>query len=133
MTRCPARARTVLLFLGLLGSVEIQAQNTVPISHEALWLMKRVGNPVPSPDGKWVVFDVKEPAYDEKEESSDLWIVALADGNAPRRLTSTKSAESDAAWSADSGKIAFAAKREDDETQQVYVLDLVGGGDARRL
>ena len=38
--------------------------------------MKRVGAPAVSPDGKWVVFSVTEPAYDEKKEVADLWIVA---------------------------------------------------------
>ena len=47
-----------------------------------------------SPDGKWVVTSVTEPSYDEKKEISDLWIVP-ADGSAPpRRLTSSKAAES---------------------------------------
>ena len=126
-------AHILLLFLGVLWSVWAQAQQQVPISHETLWLMKRVGNPVPSPDGKWVVFELKVPAYDEKEESSDLWIVPLDGGNAPRKLTSTKSVESDAAWSEDSSQIAFAAKREYDEAPQIYVLDLVGGGDPQRV
>ena len=36
---------------------------------------ERVGAPVPSPDGKWVVFSLVEPAYDEKDQVSDLWIV----------------------------------------------------------
>ncbi len=50
-----------------------------------MWLMKRVGAPVASPDGKWVVFQVVEPAYIEANQVSDLWIVP-ADGSAkPRR------------------------------------------------
>src|SRR5262245_774929 len=77
------------------------AQTRRPITHEDVWLMKRVGAPVPSPDGKWVVFSVIEPAYDEKEQVSDLWLVP-ADGSAkPRRITFTKGAESGAAWSRD--------------------------------
>ncbi len=44
-----------------------------PLTHEAEWLMKRVGAPIPSPDGKLVVFAVTNPAYDEKDQSSDLW------------------------------------------------------------
>ena len=43
-----------------------------PITHEDVWLMKRVGAPVPSPDGKWVVFSVLEPSYDEKAQATDL-------------------------------------------------------------
>ena len=104
-----------------------------PITHEALWTMKRVGTPVPSPDGKWVVVPVVEPAYDEKDQSSDLWLVP-SDGSAKaRRITFTKGAESGAAWSPDSRCIAFSAKREGDDAPQIYVLDLSGGGEAARM
>ena len=104
-----------------------------PLTHEALFLMKRVGSPAVSPDGKWVTFSVSEPAYDEKKEAADLWIVP-ADGSAPpRRLTSSKGGESAPDWSPDSRKVAFSAKREDDEVAQVYVIDVAGGGEARRI
>jgi dipeptidyl aminopeptidase/acylaminoacyl peptidase len=103
-----------------------------PITHEALWLMKRVGSPAVSPDGRWAVFPVTDPAYDEKKEVVDLWIVPV-DGSAPaRRLTATKTGESGAAWSPESRRIAFSAKREDDEVSQIYVLDLAGG-EAQRI
>jgi len=102
------------------------------LTHETLYLMPRVGNPTPSPDGKWVVFSITKPSYDEKESSSDLWLVPAAGGAEPRQLTFTKSAESDVAWSPDSRRIAFSAKREGDEQNQIYILDL-GGGEARRV
>jgi Tol biopolymer transport system component len=57
------------------------AAGKVPLTHETMWMMKRVGAPNPSPDGKWVVFSLVEPAYDEKDQVSDLWIVP-ADGSA---------------------------------------------------
>jgi len=98
-----------------------------------MWLMKRVGAPVPSPDGKWVVFSVTEPAYEEKDQVSDLWIVP-ADGSAkPLRLTFTKGGESGLAWSLDSRRLAFTARREGDEAAQVYVLDVAAGGEAQRV
>jgi Tol biopolymer transport system component len=79
------------------------------------------------------VFGVSEPAYDRKEEFSDLWIVP-ADGSAkPRRLTFTKSPESGTAWSPDSRRLAFSAKREGDEVSQIYVLDVADGGEAIRV
>src|SRR4030095_6818980 len=59
-----------------------------PISHESMWLMTRVGAPVPSPDGKWVVFSVTEPAYDDKDQATDLWIASTDGKNHPRRLPS---------------------------------------------
>ena len=43
------------------------SQEEKKITHEDLWLLKRVGTPKLSPDGKWVVFNLTEPAYDEKE------------------------------------------------------------------
>ena len=52
---------------------------------------------------------------------------------APRRLTSSKGPESGPAWSPDSTRIAFAAKRDDDEVNQIYVLDVVRGGEAQRV
>jgi dipeptidyl aminopeptidase/acylaminoacyl peptidase len=122
----------LLLFAGETAALA-QAPAKAPLTHETLWLMKRVGAPTPSPDGRWVVFPVTEPAYDDKEQVADLWIVP-ADGSAePRRLTSGKAAESDPAWSPDSRRLAFSTRREGDEVPQVYVLDVVGGGEASRV
>jgi dipeptidyl aminopeptidase/acylaminoacyl peptidase len=98
-----------------------------------MWLMPRVGAPVPSPDGRWVVFPVIEPAYDEKDQVSDLWIVPADGSGAARRLTSTRAGESGVAWSADSRRIAFVTRREGDEQNQIYVLDVAGGGEAMRI
>jgi dipeptidyl aminopeptidase/acylaminoacyl peptidase len=104
-----------------------------PPTHEALFLMKRVGAPAVSPDGKWVITPVTEPAYDEKEQSSDLWLVP-GDGSAkPRRITFTKASESDVTWSPDSRRIAFSAKREGDDAAQIYLLDVASGGEAQRV
>jgi dipeptidyl aminopeptidase/acylaminoacyl peptidase len=103
-----------------------------PITHEDVWLMKRVGAPVPSPDGRWVVFAVTEPAYDDSAKVEDLWIVPADASAPPRRLTTAAGRESDPAWSPDGGRIAFVAKRTGDEVSQVYLLDL-GGGEPRRL
>lgn len=102
------------------------------ITHEDVWLMKRVGRPVVSPDGRWVVFQVTEPAYGAKDQTSDLWI-ARTDGSVPPRpLTRTKGSESDPSWSPDGRRIAFSAKRDPDEVAQVYCLDL-DGGEAERI
>ncbi len=116
-----------LLAFGLNG-----AEGRQPITHESLWLLKQVGAPVPSPDGRWVVVPVTEPAYDHKDEIADLWLVASDGQTPPRRLTSAKGKESNPTWSPDGRQIAFSARREGDEAAQLYVLDLAGG-EARRL
>jgi Tol biopolymer transport system component len=95
--------------------------------------MPRVGTPALSPDGKWVVMPVTMPAYDDKDQTSDLWLVPADGSAAPRKLTSTKASESGVTWSADSRRIAFSTRREGDEANQIYVLDLAVGGEAARV
>jgi dipeptidyl aminopeptidase/acylaminoacyl peptidase len=121
------------LFASPLGLRAADAPAKHAITHEDVWLMKRLGAPVPSPDGKWAVFSVTEPAYDAKDAWTDLWLKSLTDDAAPRRLTYSKGGEGGATWSPDGKKLAFAAKRDGDETGQIYVLDLAAGGEAERI
>ena len=132
--RRPLHAALAVLSLAapLAALAETHAVRT-PITHEKLWMMKRVGAPVPSPDGKWVVFPVVEPSYEPDKEASDLWLAAADGSTPPRRLTHTRAAEKGVAWSPDSRAIVFATKREGDEAEQIYLLDLTAGGEARRL
>ena len=131
--RLLAAASCVSLLVPSAGEAAEGAPARQPLSHEALWMMKRVGAPVVSPDGRLVVFTITEPSYDEKKELADLWI-APTDGSAkPRRLTSGKAAESGARFSPDGKRIAFSAKRDDDEVAQIYVLDVAQGGEAQRV
>ena len=104
-----------------------------PITHPDLWMMRRVEAPVVSPDGRWVVVGVTEPSYNEADQVTDLWLVPVDGSAAPRRLTHTKAGESGAAWSADSQRIAFSAKRDADEAAQIYILDVAAPGEAVRV
>ncbi len=128
------RALVVAALVGTsVWSVRAAESARRAITHEDAWLMKRVGVPAPSPDGKWVVFSVTQPAYDAKDQASDLWLAA-ADGTQPaRQLTFTKGAESGAAWSPDGARLAFVAKRDGDDAAQIYVLDVRRGGEAERI
>ena len=114
----------------MLGAEPAGAQQKRPITHEDVWLMKRVGEPVPSPDGNWVVVSVTEPAYDGDHQAAELWIVPATGGVAARRLTASRARESGVTWSHDSRRIAFSSKRDGDEVEQIYVLDIAGGGEA---
>ncbi|MEY4357403.1 MAG: hypothetical protein RL469_729, partial [Pseudomonadota bacterium] len=122
-----------LLLAAAVGAfVSSSAVAARAITHEDLWLMKRVGAPAVSPDGRWAVFAVLEPSYDEKAQVTDLWLVPTAGDTPPRKLTAYKGRESAPDWSPDSRKIVFAAKRDGDDSEQLYLLDLAGG-DAVRL
>lgn len=124
----------VLLLIPLaLIPLAVFAADKRPITHEDLWLMPRVGAPTVSPDGRQAVFTVTEPSYKKDESATHLWVVPT-DGSAPaRRITSSKSGESGVAWSPDSRRLAFSAKRGDDKQAQIWILDLAQGGEAQRL
>lgn len=123
----------LLIVVCLFFSNSLFAQGKEIITHESMWLMKRVGAPIPSPDGKWVAFSMTEPAYDEKDQASDLWIVSADGSQKPRRLTFSKAGEGGATWSPDGKRIAFSARREGDDAAQIYVLNVEGGGEAIRV
>ena len=121
-----------LLFVLLLPLAAADAGRRA-VTHEDVWLMRRVGSPVASPDGTRVVFSVTMPAYEAKAQTSDLWIVPVDGSAEPRQITHDKATESGVAWSPDSARIAFSAKREGDEAAQIYVIDLARGGEAQRI
>lgn len=103
-----------------------------PITHEDLWLFKRLSTPALSPDGSQAVVAVTTPAYDPAKVRSDLWIVATDGRSPPRQLTFGPEPEATPVFSPDGRRIAFSAKRADDSVAQIYVIDL-GGGEARRV
>lgn len=122
-----------LLLLALFAIAPAAAQQRHPITHEDVFLMKRVGAPALSPDGRWAVFSVTEPAYNSADQVSDLWIVPVDGSAEARRLTNTKGGEGGVAWSPDSRRIAFTAQREGDDAPQIYLLDIANGGEAQRV
>ena len=113
-------------------AASLQAAERRVITHEDLWLMPRVGAPVISPDGKHVVFPLSEPSYKKEEQVADLWLVPSDGSQPPRRFTSVKGTESDPAWSDDSRRLAFSAKRGDDKENQIYIIDMDRAGEAQR-
>jgi len=131
------RLSRVVFFGGLLAALPLVAQQDQlrPVTHEEVWLMKRLEAPVLGPDGRQAVVSVTEPSYEEDGDVADLWLIAVDGSKPPRRLTATPSAESGVDWRPDGGAIAFSAKRseEEDAQAQIFVMDMTGPGEAVRL
>jgi dipeptidyl aminopeptidase/acylaminoacyl peptidase len=121
----------VLLFAQSTGlAAHRKPDGKRPITHEDMIHMKRVGDPVLSPDGQWVLFGLGKEDYDQDKSETDLWIMR-SDGSDRRQLTTAKGTESSPAWSPDGTKVAFSARR--DAESQIYILDMKYGGESRQL
>ena len=110
-----------------------QAPARQPLTHEALWLMKRVGRPPSRPTGG--SSSSRSPSRPTTRRRRSPISGSCPPTAARRRAGSRppRAARAEPRWSPDSRRLAFTAKREDDEVSQIYVLDVAGGGEARRV
>ncbi|HXM32667.1 MAG TPA: S9 family peptidase [Chthoniobacterales bacterium] len=83
-----------------------------PFTFEDMMKLKRVGAPVPSPDGKWVVFDAVDVDLDANKKISHLWIVPATGGEA-RRLNQTPNHEERPRFSPDGKRLVWTSKATD--------------------
>ena len=56
------------------------AQAKHPFTFEDMMKLKRVGEPVISPDGKWVIFSVVDVSLEANTKTPHIWIVPTAGG-----------------------------------------------------
>src|SRR6266513_2161025 len=113
------------LSLGLTASVF--AQNAKhPFTFEDMMKMKRVGAPVPSPEGKWVEFDCVDVDLEANTRISHLWIVAASGpAAAGRRLNPTPNHEERPRFSPDGKRLIWTSKATD--PTQIWMCDFDSG------
>jgi dipeptidyl aminopeptidase/acylaminoacyl peptidase len=103
------------------------------MTHEHMWMLKKIGAPALSPSGKWVIYSRLETSYNLDEQTSDLWLAASDGSTEPRKITNSKGGEDNYFWHPTLNQIYFTAKREGDEVAQLYQLNLDLGGEAQRI
>src|SRR2546421_8440248 len=99
------------LSLGLTASVFAQNAKQ-PFTFEDMMKLKRVGAPVPSPDGKWVVFDCVDVDLEANTRISHLWIVP-ASGGEMRAVDRTPNYEVPPRCSAGGRRLSLRSKKSD--------------------
>src|ERR1035438_2544237 len=64
-------------FIAALLAVPVIAQAKPPFPLEDMMKLRRVGEPVPSPDGKWVLFSAVDVDLAANTKTPHIWIVPL--------------------------------------------------------
>jgi dipeptidyl aminopeptidase/acylaminoacyl peptidase len=111
--------RVFSVFLLMLWIVPIFAQSRRPFTFEDMMALKRVGEPVVSPDGKWVVFSVVDVSLEANTKTPHIWIVPTAGGQ-EREIIADQDADRPR-WAPDGKQFAFISTKE--EGSQVWVAD----------
>ena len=111
-------AITFLLASSLFA--QSQPSQKHPFTFEDMMKLKRVGAPVPSPDGKWVVFDCEDVDLAANVKTSHLWIVP-ANGGESRRLNPTPNHEERSRFSLDGKHLIWTSKATD--PTQIWMCD----------
>src|SRR5215468_10859451 len=129
--------RALILLFTVFSVVPIFAQAKHPFTFEDMMSLKRVGEPVPSPDGKWVLFSAVDVNLASNKKTPHIWIVPLngvGTGASPVQAerssagsTSTErilTADQDAdrpRWAPDGKRFAFISTKEGGS--QVWIAD----------
>ena len=115
-----------LLGLALLTNSAVAANANKPFSPDDLVRLARVSDPQVSPDGKHVVFALRETDIEANRGKVDLWLLNLNEERpVSRRLTQHPASDSSGRWAPDGRGVYFLSSRSG--SSQVWHISLDGG------
>src|SRR5437016_13037711 len=109
-----------IFVLALCSSLLAQSSKH-PFTFEDMMKLKRVDEPVPSPDGKWVAFSATDVDLEANTKISHLWIVP-ANGGESKRLSETQNHEERPRFLPDGKRLIWTSKATD--PNQIWMVDV---------
>jgi len=126
--------RIAILLLLLISLPFSVAQGKRPFTFEDMMKLKRINEPIVSPDGKWVIFSAVHVDLAQNTKIPHIWIVPIAGGES-RQLTSD-AGEDRPRFSPDGKWVAYISPKEGGSRIWLIGFDTATGsftGEPRRL
>src|SRR5215471_2379334 len=115
----PMRLRSAFLFFFSVSTLCF-AQGKRPFTFEDMMALKRVAEPVPSPDGKWVAFAAQDVDLEANKKTPHIWLVPLAGGEA-KKITDDPAGEDRPRFSPDGKRMIYTSAK--DGSSQIWIAD----------
>ena len=113
MIRTVHRIAAFTLFLSLNAFCMAQsAAAKRPMTFDDMMAMHRIGDPQPSPDGKWVLFSVQDVDVARNKKVTHLWIVPADGKGESKAVTASATGESRGRFSPDGKTVLFTSAME---------------------
>ena len=132
---------TAVLAISACGVTQVSAQTPQDAARPMTFLdVQQFSSPgawAPSPDGRWMLYTITTPNWQEDDRQSDIHLVSMEDGvSSSRQLTFTgEKNEISPKWSRDGSFFVFASNRDAETGEDVNQLYLMrpDGGEAQRI
>src|ERR1700688_84848 len=93
-----------------------------PFTFEDMMSLKRISEPIVSPDGKWVLFSAVDVSLEANTKTPHVWVVPTAGGE-PRGIFSNQDADRPR-WAPDGRRFLFLSTKEGGS--QIWIADFDG-------
>jgi dipeptidyl aminopeptidase/acylaminoacyl peptidase len=111
--------RLIVIAALLVGVVPVLGQTKRPFTFQDLMSLKRVAEPVVSPDGKWVLFSAVDVSLGANTKTPHMWVVPTAGGQ-ERAIITTQDADRPR-WAPDGKRFLFLSTKEGGS--QIWIAD----------